>query len=30
MAAHEFFARFGWNAPRDQLVEYQRELTERG
>jgi hypothetical protein len=26
--AREFFARFGWNAPHDQLVEYQRELTE--
>jgi hypothetical protein len=27
--AREFFLRFGWKPPLDQLLDYQRELTER-
>lgn len=27
--AHQFFVRFGWNPPIDQLKEHQRELTDR-
>jgi hypothetical protein len=28
--AREFFLRFGWKPPLDQLLDHQRELTERG
>jgi hypothetical protein len=27
--ARDFFVRFGWKPPQDQLIDHQRELTER-